>query len=237
MTFLRIKRSIVMQEYAIIVAGGSGNRMGADIPKQFLVINGLPVLMHTINAFRSYSPKLSIIIVLPADQFALWHELCEKYLFQEEYQLIAGGKTRFDSVRNGLEVVKDDHGLVAVHDGVRPFISRKIISDSFRHASEFGSAVVSVALKDSIRRVNTEGKNIAEDRTTFRLIQTPQTFRLDWMRRAFRTPFQPYFTDCASVLEFAGYSIQLIEGSYENIKITTPEDLKWAETYLTDPHN
>ena len=221
-----------MKEYVIVVAGGTGSRMGSNIPKQFLLINGMPVLMHTIKAFRDYSEKLSIIIVLPADQFDFWQILCEQHSFTINYQLIAGGNTRFESVKNGLNSIKASEGLIAVHDGVRPIISKKIISESFIHAAAFGSAVASVPMKDSIRRINKEGKNVAEDRAAFRLIQTPQTFRLDWIMNAFKTSYQLHFTDCASVLEASGYSIQLIEGAYENIKITTPEDLKWAEIYL-----
>jgi 2-C-methyl-D-erythritol 4-phosphate cytidylyltransferase len=220
-----------MQEYAIIVAGGSGSRMKSDIPKQFLAVNDLPVLMHTLNAFRNYSAALQIILVLPKSQFSYWENLCEQYQFSVSYQLVAGGETRFNSVKNGLDTIQSDQGLIAVHDGVRPVITKEIISNCFHKAAEFGSAVVSVPLKDSIRRVE-ENTNIALDRSLFKLIQTPQTFRLDWMRKAFDHDYQAIFTDCASVLEFEGYPIHLIEGSYENIKITTPEDLKWAEIYL-----
>jgi 2-C-methyl-D-erythritol 4-phosphate cytidylyltransferase len=221
-----------MQEYVIIVAGGSGSRMKSAIPKQFIPVNGLPVLMHTLKAFRNYSAEIKIILVLPESQFGFWNQLCQKHLFSIDYLLIAGGETRFHSVKNGLESIKEDYGLVAVHDGVRPIVSREIISESFLKAAEFGTAVVSVALKDSIRRVNENGDNISLDRATCRLIQTPQTFRLTWMKKAFNNAYQPSFTDCASVLEFEGYDIHLTEGSYENIKITTPEDLKWAEIYL-----
>ena len=223
---------IFMEKYAIIVAGGLGSRMQSDIPKQFIAVNGLPVLMHTLKAFRQYSEKLTMLLVLPKEQFGVWEQLCEQYSFSVSHQLIAGGSTRFESVKNGLAHITEENCLVAVHDGVRPIISKKIISDSFFHAAEFGSAVASVALKDSIRRVNAEGKNISENRSSFRLIQTPQTFRVDWMREAFAAPYQTHFTDCASVLEAMGHAIQLIEGAYENIKITTPEDLKWAEMYL-----
>jgi 2-C-methyl-D-erythritol 4-phosphate cytidylyltransferase len=220
-----------MQEYAIIVAGGSGSRMKTDIPKQFLLIRHQPILMYTIKAFRAYSENLNIIVVLPEDQFEYWYQLCYEHSFTEKYGLIPGGHTRFHSVKNGLESISDLDGLVAVHDGVRPVIGKEIIADSFKKAAQYGTAVVSVALKDSIRSVET-GSNKAEDRTKFRLIQTPQTFRLDWMRDAFSQPYQDGFTDCASVLESAGYPIQMINGAYENIKITTPEDLRWAEIYL-----
>ena len=222
-----------MQEYVIIVAGGSGSRMKSDIPKQFIPVNGLPVLMHTLNAFRNYSASLRIILVLPEAQFTYWNQLCIEFSFTESYSLIAGGETRFHSVKNGLDsIVDNDNAFVAVHDGVRPAISREIILESFQKAAQFGTAVVSVALKDSIRIVENSEKNTAMDRSAFRLIQTPQTFRIDWMKKAFNNPYQPLFTDCASVLEFEGYPIHLTVGSYENIKITTPEDLRWAEIYL-----
>jgi 2-C-methyl-D-erythritol 4-phosphate cytidylyltransferase len=223
-----------MQEYAVIVAGGSGSRMKSEIPKQFLEVNRLPVLAHTIKAFRNYSQNLNIIVVLPKDQFFAWHELCNLYAFKEEYSLVSGGETRFHSVRNGLESIADLSGLVAVHDGVRPVVSKEIVQKSFTTAAEFGTAIVSVPLKDSIRTVEKNGKTQAANRDNFRLIQTPQTFRLDWMRDAFSNAYQSTFTDCASVLEYAGYPIHLIDGSYENIKITTPEDLLLAEAFLKD---
>ena len=222
-----------MQEYVIIVAGGSGSRMKSDIPKQFLPVNGLPVLMHTIRAFAGYSKNLRIIVVLPSEQFGFWEELCKKHSFAITHQLVAGGKTRFHSVKNGLNcIIEQDEFLVAVHDGVRPVISREIIAESFTKAASHGAAVVSVPLKDSIRIVGQNEGNKAMDRTLFRLIQTPQTFRSSWMKAAFAADYHESFTDCASVLEAWGYHIQLIDGAYENIKITTPEDLRWAEIYL-----
>jgi len=221
-----------MKEYVIIVAGGTGSRMKSDIPKQFIVVNGLPILMHTLFAFTKYSSEISIVLVLPQDQFSFWEELCSEYQFKMSYQLVAGGATRFDSVKNGLNSISDKNALVAVHDGVRPVITSNVILNSFTTALNEGTAVASVALKDSIRTVSASGTNKALDRSSVRLIQTPQTFRIDWMNKAFDQPYQTTFTDCASVLESAGYPINLFEGSYENIKITTPEDLKWAEVYL-----
>ncbi|WP_026632828.1 2-C-methyl-D-erythritol 4-phosphate cytidylyltransferase [Dyadobacter alkalitolerans] len=221
-----------MQENVIIVAGGSGSRMKSELPKQFLKINGLPILMHTIHAFRKYSDALQIVLVLPAEQMIFWKQLCEEHSFQIAYTLVAGGDSRFASVKNGLNSIRDHEGLVAVHDGVRPVISKEIIAAGFARAAEQGSAVTSVPLKDSIRKVEEGGKNLAVDRTAFQLIQTPQTFRLDWMQQAFAVDYNDQFTDCASVLEAAGYPIHLIPGAYENIKITTPEDLRWAEIYL-----
>ena len=221
-----------MQEYAIIVAGGTGSRMKSEIPKQFIAVNGLPILMHTIKAFRRYSGDLSIILVLTENQFMFWQDLCFQHSFKGDYLLVAGGETRFHSVKNGLKTIPNSLSLVAVHDGVRPVISTEIIDTSFRTAAEHGSAVTAVALKDSIRSVDSNGNSTALHRSSFRLIQTPQTFKLDWMLKAFDQPYQDYFTDCASVLESAGFPIHLIEGSYENIKITSPEDLRWAESYL-----
>ncbi|MPR35602.1 2-C-methyl-D-erythritol 4-phosphate cytidylyltransferase [Salmonirosea aquatica] len=221
-----------MNQFAIIVAGGSGSRMNSDLPKQFLPIGGRPVLMHTLAAFRAYSEQLSIILVLPENQVESWKTLCTHYDFVLDYQLVVGGETRFHSVRNGLARIHAPEGFVAVHDGVRPFISTEIVAASFRKASDAGTAVTCVPLKDSARQLLPDGGNQSVDRTAYRLVQTPQTFRLDWMRQAFQAEPMPHFTDCASVLEQAGYPIHLIEGSYENIKITTPEDLVWAEAFL-----
>jgi len=222
-----------MQEYVIIVAGGSGSRMKSEIPKQFIIVNDLPVLMHTINAFRDYSASLTIIVVLPEAQFTFWKDLCNKFNFHENYILVPGGETRFHSVKQGLQAIKTDVGLIAVHDGVRPVISREVIFNSFKTALTLGTSVTAVSMKDSLRQIDADGKNIALDRNSYRLVQTPQTFRLDWMRNAFDQAYKPTFTDCASVLESGGFPIHLIEGSFENIKITTPEDLRWAEVYLT----
>ena len=206
--------------------------MKSDLPKQFLPLGGYPVLMRTLDAFRSYSKVIQIKLVLPESQFDFWKNLCDAQAFVLDYQLVAGGETRFHSVKNGLKSIEAKQGLVAVHDGVRPFVSSQIIENSFQKAAEAGTAVTCVALKDSARLVRPDGSNQSVSRTDYRLVQTPQTFRLDWMRQAFDTEAQPQFTDCASVLETAGYPIHLIEGSYENIKITTPEDLLWAEAFL-----
>ena len=221
-----------MQEFVIIVAGGKGTRMKSEVPKQFLSINGTPVLMHTILAFRMYSADIHIILVLPEDQFDFWKQLCNEHAFDVNYSLVKGGETRFHSVKNGLESIKVKEGIVAVHDGVRPIIDKEIIRNGFLAAEEYGTAVTCVHLKDSIRFAGQNGSNKAMERADFRLIQTPQMFRMKWMRQAFAVDYNTGFTDCASVLEAAGYSIHLIGGAYENIKITTPEDLIWAEILL-----
>lgn len=221
-----------MTKFAIIVAGGSGTRMGKRIPKQFIEIGGKPILMHTIEKFLSYDFSLQLILVLPASEMKAWYALCDKHEFYPPIVTVTGGNSRFQSVKNGLKRISAKDGLVAVHDGVRPFITPEIISKGFEVAAEKGAAVTSVPLKDSIRLVNENGSNQSAERASYRLVQTPQTFRLDWMRPAFDSPEQSFFTDCASVLNFAGRDVTLIEGAYENIKITTPEDILWAEAFL-----
>ncbi len=215
--------------------------MQSAVPKQFLLLNGKPILQHTLEQFRGYSPDLHLILVLPARDLDTWAHLCIQHNFDIPIQTVVGGATRFQSVRNGLAVIKssegestapgemrlsDRPGLVAVHDGVRPFVSIQIIQNGFETAARLGSAVTCVPAKDSVRLVGADGRSEAVDRSRVRLMQTPQTFRLDWFRQAFSGEEQPFFTDCASVLEHAGFPITLIDGDYANIKITTPDDLK-----------
>jgi len=218
------------KDYAVIVAGGSGSRMKSDIPKQFLPINGLPMLMHTINAFYEYDHNLNIIVVLPAAELAIWRDLCETYNFSLPIVIVTGGKTRFQSVKNGLEKIDTD-GIVAIHDGVRPLVNREIIAASYQIASLHGSAIAAVRLKESIR-VTDKDETKTVDRSKFRIIQTPQTFKVKILKQAYGLPELAEFTDDASVVEKAGFKISLFEGSFRNIKITTPEDLIIAEAFL-----
>jgi 2-C-methyl-D-erythritol 4-phosphate cytidylyltransferase len=224
-----------MIRYAIIVAGGSGSRMQLQVPKQFVPIGGKPVLMHTMERFYRLDPTMGLVVVLPAGQVTEWEKLCREYGFALPHQVAIGGSSRFSSVRNGLALITGE-GLVAVHDGVRPFVSGAIIQKAFEEAAEHGNAVVAVPLKDSIRRLSGNA-SMAEDRSQFRLVQTPQCFRLDLLRQAYTQPEDPAFTDDASVVERLGIAIRLVEGSYENIKITTPEDLLWAEAFLQSTKN
>ncbi|MBA4850038.1 2-C-methyl-D-erythritol 4-phosphate cytidylyltransferase [Emticicia sp. BO119] len=222
------------QKFAVLVAGGSGNRMGSEVPKQFLLLNGKPILLHTIEQFAKIA-GIKIILVLPEKDIEYWYEITQQYSSASSIvstvKIVKGGKSRFQSVKNGLKSVAPD-SIVAIHDGVRPLISIEIIEKSFNVANESGNAVTCVQLKDSIREIGEMGENKAVERKKFRLMQTPQTFQSEIITKAFETIEQPFFTDCASVLEFAGFSINLIEGSYENIKITTPEDLLIAEALL-----
>ncbi len=218
------------KEYALIVAGGKGTRIKSQTPKQFLELNGLPVLMHTILAFYRYSEKISIVLVLSGDDMDTWQSLCKQYNFRHNLTLQKGGETRFQSVKNGLEKIEGD-GLVAIHDGVRPLISEDIIGASFRLAAVHQSAVAAVRLKESIRITDQESTKAA-DRALFRLIQTPQTFKVSIIKKAYEMQEDLSLTDDASVAERAGQTISLFEGSYKNIKITTSEDLIVAEALL-----
>ena len=219
-----------MQKYAIIVAGGSGTRMKSDIPKQFIDIGGKPILMHTIEAYTNSFSALKLILVLPEIQVPFWRGLCEKHKFAIQHKIVHGGNSRFQSVKNGLNAISGN-GIVAIHDGVRPFISTQIIKESFRVAAEKGNAVASVPLKDSIRYVE-NNENKVMDRNHFQLIQTPQTFQIQLIKKAFEAKEEAAFTDDASVLERLGEKINLIAGDYKNIKITTAEDLIMAKAIL-----
>lgn len=218
------------QEYAIIVAGGKGTRIKSVVPKQFLELNGLPILMHTINAFLRYSKDIVIILVLPEDDFETWQALCAKHNFTVKLMLQKGGDTRFQSVKNGLEKI-EGNGLVAIHDGVRPLVSEDIIGASYRLAAVHQTAVAAVRLKESIRMTDQDNTK-AVDRSKFRLIQTPQTFDVALIKKSYQIKDDPGLTDDASVVERTGQVISLFEGSYENIKITTPEDLIVARALL-----
>lgn len=212
------------------MAGGKGTRMNAGLPKQFLEVNGLPILMHTVNAFFRYSETIRVILVLPEDDFKTWEMLCQKHHYDRPVILCQGGESRFQSVKNGLAGI-EGNGLVAIHDGVRPLVSEDIIAASFRLAAVHQSAVAAVRLKESIRMTD-QNSTKAVDRSRFRLIQTPQTFQVSLIKEAYSIKEDATLTDDASVAERSGHTISLFEGSYENIKITTPEDLVIAEALL-----
>jgi 2-C-methyl-D-erythritol 4-phosphate cytidylyltransferase len=217
-------------EYALIVAGGKGTRIKSTVPKQFIELNGKPVLLHTLEAFYYYSENITVILVLPTDDFEKWHDIVKKYNFNKPVILQKGGDTRFQSVKNGLDKIEGG-GLVAIHDGVRPLVSPDIIGASFRLAAVHQSAVAAVRLKESIRMTDQDNTK-AMDRSRFRLIQTPQTFDVALIKKAYEIKEDNSLTDDASVAERAGHIISLFEGSYRNIKITTEEDLEIAEALL-----
>ncbi len=212
-----------MKLYAVIVAGGSGKRMGAELPKQYLEISGKPVLMHTLERFKQFSDTIEIITVLPENQLRFWDDLQKKYSFNVPHTLVRGGKARFFSVRNGLKFVEDD-ALVAIHDGVRPFVSLETIRRCFDTAGNLGNAIPVIPASDSLRMITDNGSTPV-NRLIVRQVQTPQVFHSGIIKNAYRQDYLPEFTDDATVLEKTGVTINLVEGNRENIKITTPEDL------------
>ena len=219
-------------DYIIIVAGGKGLRMGSDIPKQFLPIGGKPVLMRTLERFREYSPTLQIILVLPQAQQEYWNQLCKDYDFKVEYVLADGGETRFHSVQNGLAKIPDDsEGVVGIHDGVRPFPSIDVIRNCYETARTAKAVIPVIPIVETVRHLQGEN-SVTVPRNDFRLVQTPQCFDIQLLKAANKQPYCDNFTDDASVVEAFGFSITLAEGNRENIKITTPYDLKIAEVLV-----
>ena len=227
------------KDYVIIVAGGKGLRMGSDIPKQFLPIGGRPVLMRTIERFREYSAELQIILVLPKAQQDYWQQLCKDYHFDVEYELANGGETRFHSVQHGLALIPDDaEGVIGVHDGVRPFPAVDVIRNCYETARQKKAVIPVVPVVETLRHINPpsrsggDGGGFTVPRSDYRLVQTPQTFDIQLLKAANRQPYNDGFTDDASVVESYGHPITLVEGNRENIKITTPYDLKIAEVLI-----
>ena len=221
---------MTQNEIAIVVAGGKGLRMQSDIPKQFIELQGKPVLMRTLEVFHHYNSSIRLILVLPSVQINFWKELCAKYSFNISHQIVAGGETRYESVKNGLAAIQDS-GLVAVHDGVRPFVTIQTIARCFFEAEKYGSAIPVMDLEESIRQITEIGSQ-SVDRKAYRLVQTPQVFKSDMLKKAYEQDYSPLFTDDASVVEALGEKIKLVDGNRENIKITTAFDLKIAETIL-----
>lgn len=217
-------------DYALIVAGGKGLRMGTDIPKQFLPIGGKPVLMRTLEAFYAYNQAMQLIVVLPHSQQAYWARLCEEYHFSLPHRVADGGETRFHSVRNGLAWVETP-GRVGVHDGVRPFVSPEVIARCYALASTKKAVVPVIPVVETVRRL-ANGGSLTVNREEYRLVQTPQVFDVELLKKAYGQPYSPTFTDDASVVEALGVPVVLTEGNRENIKITTPFDLRVAEALL-----
>lgn len=212
---------------ALIVAGGKGLRMGGDLPKQFLPIAGKPVLMHTLEAFHRFDPEMNLIIVLPVAQQDYWRELCAKHRFTVKHTVADGGENRFHSVKNGLSFVPSGSGLVGVHDGVRPFVSQEVIARCYETAVVKKAVIPVIDVVETVRHITGEGSETVS-RSDYKLVQTPQVFDADLLKKAYAQDFNPFFTDDASVVEAVGEHITLVEGNRENIKITTPFDLKIA---------
>lgn len=224
-----------MRKFAVIVAGGSGSRMGSETPKQFLTLNDEPVLVHTIRAFQEAYSDITIILVLPVDHMDTGKRILDEYLPGVEVKFVKGGITRFDSVKNGIRAAGDD-AVIFVHDAVRCLVSVSLIQRCYEKAVETGSAIPVIPVKDSIRRITPEGSE-AVNREELRAVQTPQTFIAGILKKAFEQPYQQGFTDEASVIENQGGKITLVEGEETNIKITYPSDLLLAEQFLRNREN
>lgn len=218
---------------AIIVAGGSGTRFGAQLPKQFLALGGKPVLMRTIQAFDGGS--VDVIVTLPASQMALWRELCRQHAFAVPHRVVPGGETRWHSVKNALDSIHDPDGvdIIAVHDGVRPLASPALIGRVLTAARLEGAAIPVVALNDSVRQLAGDTSH-ALDRSSLRAVQTPQAFEARLLLDAYALPYEPTFTDDASVVERFGHRVALVDGDPINLKITRPMDLALAEYLLNN---
>lgn len=224
-----------MKTVAIIVAGGSGTRFGAQLPKQFLELGGTPILMRTIQAFgEDWDGYVDVIVTLPEGQRGLWHDLCDQYGFAVPHRVVPGGETRWHSVKNALDSIGDiaDVDIIAVHDGVRPLASPALIHRILEAARHDGAAIPVVMLNDSVRQVTGESSH-ALNRSSLRAVQTPQAFDARLLLEAYAQPFDPTFTDDASVVERLGHSVTLVEGEAANLKITRPMDLALAEYLLS----
>lgn len=214
----------------IIVAGGKGLRMGGELPKQFMPIGGKPILMHTIEAFSAYDKNISIILVLPESHQEYWKNLCSEHGFTIPHRITTGGKTRFHSVANGLKLVET--GIVGIHDGARPFTSKELIGRCFKEAAKYEAVIPVIDSTDSLREITEDGKSHILDRSKIKLVQTPQVFSVELLKKAYQSEYKESFTDDASVVEALGKEIHLLAGDTNNIKITTPIDLKIGELIL-----
>lgn len=223
-----------MKKYVVIVAGGKGTRMSSDIPKQFLLLAGKPVLMHSIEAFYNYDKDIEIIVVLPKGQQEYWLELCVKHKFNINHLFAVGGETRYHSVKNGLSLIdKDSNSLVAVHDGVRPLVSQKTIEELFDVANEYRAAYPALPVTDTIRKAMPSGRTRLMDRSLFYTVQTPQVFKSRILISSYQGDYSPELTDDISVVGRArNLHPMMVIGDKENIKITTPTDLLFAEAVL-----
>lgn len=221
-------------DYVIIVAGGKGLRMGGDVPKQFLPVGGKPILMRTMERFKEYDAGMEIILVLPREQHGYWQTLCREHSFAIEHRIATGGETRFHSVQNGLSLIPDtEEGVVGVHDGVRPFVSTEVIARCYDAARSNGAAIPVSPVVETLRYVGVNGPQHNVQRSEYRMVQTPQAFDIQLLKRANRQPYREAFTDDASVVEAIGAGVTMVDGNRENIKITTPLDMAVAEALIS----
>ncbi|MEI6123681.1 MAG: 2-C-methyl-D-erythritol 4-phosphate cytidylyltransferase [Bacteroidota bacterium] len=220
-----------MKKYVIIVAGGIGSRMNSDIPKQFIEIGGLPIILHSLQVFKKAIIEVEFIIVVNSQWRKLWESICDEYESHNSFITVDGGPTRFHSVKNGLAKIKDENSIVAIHDAVRPLVNKNVIQVCFKEAELFGNAIPVIPVQDSFRK-KTGAFNEPINRDELYIVQTPQCFQTGLIKKAYLHNYDEKFTDDAIVLENNGEQIRLVSGNQENIKITNPFDLLIAETYL-----
>ena len=231
-----------MNKYVIIVAGGKGLRMGGSLPKQFIPIEGKPILMHTLETFHRWDKEAKLILVLPADHQPYWQMLCRELNCRIPHNIVSGGETRYHSVRNGLQLIQEQlkdtdaetDTLIGVHDGVRPFVAPSVLTACFQEAQKTGAAIPTLPMIESLRERFDDGSSRPVDRSRYVTVQTPQVFQATLLRHAYEQPYTSLFTDDASVIEKMGHSISMVEGNRENIKITTPIDLEIAKALLQE---
>ena len=222
-----------MNKYLVVVAGGKGLRVGGAIPKQFLPIGGEPILMHTLRAMNGALAPKRIVVVLPESHMEHWRRICEGHHFDVPHEMVIGGDTRWQSVKNGLATLPDD-GLVAIHDGVRPFVAVKVVQGCAEAAKEHGGAIPTLPLNDSLRQLDGDNSFIVH-RSSYLAVQTPQIFRTAELKHAYERPYSEEYTDDAAVYEADGGVVSLIRGNRENIKITHSSDLLFANALLSSP--
>jgi 2-C-methyl-D-erythritol 4-phosphate cytidylyltransferase len=220
-----------INEYIIIVAGGKGLRMQSNLPKQFMVIHDKPILVHTMERFRAYNPEMHIVLAMNPEYIGYWEDLIRTFGFDIPHSIIPGGAERFHSVKHGLNSIDVSNAIVGVHDAVRPLVSIETISSCYQVAREQGNAVPVIQPADTLRVVS-EGSSTTVDRNAYRIVQTPQCFEINKLRKAYMQEYKPSFTDDASVVEASGEHIHLVQGNRENIKITDQEDVRMASYLL-----
>jgi 2-C-methyl-D-erythritol 4-phosphate cytidylyltransferase len=224
----------LQKKYAIIVAGGSGTRIGGNLPKQFLALGKLPLLFYSLQAFHHSGAE--IILVLPETHISTWQKMLQEQSINVPHKIVAGGKERFHSVQNALNIINDLDGIVAVHDAARPFVSQNLIQSIFEQAHICGGAIPILPLKESIRKKTGENQFVAEDRSKYFTVQTPQAFSVKILKESYLQEYNSAFTDDASVFENAGNKVAVVQGEEQNFKVTTPQDFAYAQYLIENKH-
>ncbi len=216
-----------MKQGVIIVAGGTGQRMGGEIPKQYMKLDGKPIIIHTLEKFFQFNPQIKVVLVLATRHLIYWEAISHSYVFGSKVKVAFGGNTRYDSVKNGLTFIEDEI-IVGIHDAVRPLVSKKTLERCYGVAENEASGIPVLEIDETVRKIGPDGNSTHLDRSVLRKVQTPQVFRSEMIKEAYKQPFDPAFTDDASVFQSLYGKVTLVRGNQENIKITTPIDLQMA---------